>query len=101
MSVGFVKEAVVPMLELAFFGSSFAFIFFTISIQKLGVTKSNAFTNAIPVLTAIFAFFLLGETLSFIKMAGIGLVIAGLFMSQVRRIPGWRKTRNFFIRPNE
>jgi len=101
MSVGYVQEAVVPMLELAFFGSSFAFIFFTFSIQKIGVTKSNAFTNAIPVLTAIFAFFLLGETLSVIKMAGIGLVIAGLFMSQVRRIPGWRRTRNFFIRPNE
>jgi len=101
MSVGFVKEAVVPMLELAFFGSSFAFIFFTFSIQKIGVTKSNAFTNAIPVLTAIFAFFMLGETLTIVKMGGIGLVIAGLFMSQIYRIPGWRRTRNFFIRPNE
>jgi drug/metabolite transporter (DMT)-like permease len=101
ISVGYVKEAVIPMIELAFFGSSFAFIFFTFSIKKIGVTKSNAFTNAIPVLTAIFAFFMLGETLTVIKMGGIGLVITGLFMSQVRRIPGLRRTRNFFIRPNE
>ena len=101
VSVGFVKEAVVPLLELAIFGSSFAFIFFTVSIKKIGVTKSNAFTNAIPVLTAIFAFFLLGETLTLIKMAGIGLVISGLFMSQVRRIPGLVRTKRFFIRPNE
>jgi len=100
MSVGYVEEAVVPLLELAFFGSSFAFIFFTFSIKKIGVTKSNAFTNAIPVLTAIFAFFMLGETLSLIKMAGIGLVISGLFMSQIKRIPGIRK-KVFYVRPNE
>ena len=100
VSTGYVQEAVIPMLELAVFGSSFAFIFFTFSIKKIGVTKSNAFTNAIPVLTAIFAFFLLGETLTMIKMAGIGLVISGLFMSQIKRIPYFRKKR-VYIRPNE
>ncbi len=100
ISVGYVEEAVVPLLELAFFGSSFAFIFFTFSIKKIGVTKSNAFTNAIPVLTAIFAYFMLGETLSFIKMAGIGLVISGLFMSQIKRMSGLRK-KIFYVRPNE
>jgi drug/metabolite transporter (DMT)-like permease len=100
IEVGYVAEAVVPMLELAVFGSSFAFIFFTFSIKKIGVTKSNAFTNAIPVLTAIFAFFLLGETLTVIKMSGIGLVISGLFMSQIRKFPFFRKKR-YYIRPNE
>jgi drug/metabolite transporter (DMT)-like permease len=100
MSVGYVKEAVVPLLELAVFGSSFAFIFFTFSIKKIGVTKSNAFTNAIPVLTAIFAYFLLGEVLTIIKMGGIGLVIAGLFMSQLKRLPLLKK-RRVYIRPNE
>jgi drug/metabolite transporter (DMT)-like permease len=99
-SVGFVPEAVVPMLELAIFGSSFAFIFFTFSIKKIGVTKSNAFTNAIPVLTAIFAFFLLGETLTWVKMSGIGLVISGLFMSQIKKLPALRR-RKYYIRPNE
>ena len=99
MATGYVAEAVVPLLELAIFGSSFAFIFFTFSIKKIGVTKSNAFTNAIPVLTAIFAFIMLGETLSAIKMGGIGLVIAGLFMSQIRRFPGMR--RKTYIRPSE
>ena len=99
VSTGYVAKAVVPLLELAFFGSSFAFIFFTFSIKRIGVTKSNAFTNAIPVLTALFAFFLLGETLTVIKMSGIGLVIAGLFMSQIKRFPRIRKKT--LIRPSE
>ncbi len=100
ISTGYAQKAVVPLLELAVFGSSFAFIFFTYSIKKIGVTKSNAFTNAIPVLTAIFAFFMLGESLTVIKMTGIGLVISGLFMSQVKRMPKLRKGR-IYIRPNE
>jgi len=99
ISVGFQPKAVLPLLELAIFGSSLAFIFFTFSINKIGVTKSNAFTNAIPVLTALFAFFLLGETLTVIKMSGIGLVIAGLFMSQIKRFPRIRKKT--LIRPSE
>jgi drug/metabolite transporter (DMT)-like permease len=99
IATGYVAEAVLPLLELAIFGSSFAFIFFTFSIKKIGVTKSNAFTNAIPVLTAIFAFFMLGETLTAIKMGGIGLVIAGLFMSQIKRFP--RMRRKTYIRPSE
>jgi drug/metabolite transporter (DMT)-like permease len=99
VSVGYVAKAVVPLLELAIFGSSFAFIFFTFSIKRIGVTRSNAFTNAIPVLTAVFAFFMLGEVLTPIKMGGIGLVIAGLFMSQIKRIPRFRKST--YIRPSE
>ena len=99
ISTGYVAKAVAPLLELAIFGSSFAFIFFTFSIKKIGVTKSNAFTNAIPVLTAVFAFFMLGETLTAIKMGGIGLVIAGLFMSQIKRFP--RMRRKTYIRPSE
>ena len=99
VATGYVASAVVPLLELALFGSSFAFIFFTFSIKRIGVTKSNAFTNAIPVLTAIFAFFMLGEMLTAIKMAGIGLVIAGLFMSQIKRFPRFRKRP--YIRPSE
>lgn len=84
IKTGFSTEAWVPLLELAIFGSSFAFIFFTFSIQKIGVGKANAFTNLIPVFTAIIAYFVIDELLNFNKMLGISLVIAGLFLSQVR-----------------
>jgi drug/metabolite transporter (DMT)-like permease len=97
---GFSSEAWVPMLELAIFGSSFAFIFFTFSIHKIGVGKANAFTNLIPVFTAFIAYFVLDEILNFNKMLGISLVIAGLFLSQIKTSKLKEKLRSY-IRPSE
>lgn len=99
-SSGFSSDAWIPLLELAIFGSSFAFIFFTFSIQKIGIGKANAFTNLIPVITAIIAYFVLDEILSISKMAGISLVIAGLFLSQIRTSGLKERWRNH-IRPSE
>ncbi len=79
------REVIFALLKLGIFASTFAFIFFTYAIKNLGVTRANIFTNTIPVLTAIFAYFLLNETLTPMKMLGIGVVVIGLFLSQVRR----------------
>ena len=97
---GFSSEAWIPLLELAIFGSSFAFIFFTFSIQKIGVGKANAFTNLIPVFTAVIAYFILNEVLNFNKLLGISLVISGLFLSQVKASKLKEKLRSY-IRPSE
>ena len=78
------SEVLISILELAIFASSLAFIFFTYGLNHLGITKSNIFINAIPVFTAIFAYFVLGELLSFQKMVGISIVISGLFLSQAK-----------------
>lgn len=72
-----------PVLELALFASCGAFILFAYSVNKMGITKANVFTNMIPVLTAIFAFFILGEKLSFRNLIGMAIVITGIFLSQL------------------
>lgn len=77
-------EVWLAIIQLAVFASSLAFIFFTYAIKYLGINKSNIFINAIPVFTAIFAFFVLNETLNFQKMLGISIVIGGLFLSQAK-----------------
>ena len=77
-------DIVIPVIELAIFASSFAFIFFIIGIRELGATRANIFANLIPVFTAIFAFFLLNEILPARKILGIAIVIAGVFLSQYR-----------------
>lgn len=100
LQTGFSAKAWVPLLELAFFGSSFAFIFFTFAIQRIGIGKANAFTNAIPVITAIIAYFILGEIISFSKITGILIVIGGLFLSQMKT-SGLRQRIRSYIRPNE
>ena len=97
---GFFSEAWIPLLELAIFGSSFAFIFFTFSIQRIGVGKANAFTNLIPVITAIIAYFVLDEILNINKITGILLVIGGLFLSQIK-INGLKDKLRSYIKPTE
>jgi drug/metabolite transporter (DMT)-like permease len=84
----FDPDAMLAIAELAIFASTLAFVFFTYSVRHMGVTKSNMFVNIIPVFTAIFAWFILGDILTFQKISGILLVIAGLFMAQVK----FRKT---------
>ena len=78
-------EVVIPLLNLGVFASTFAFIFFTYSIKNLGISRANIFTNAIPVLTAIFAYFMLGESITPLKVIGIMVVVFGLFLSQFKR----------------
>ena len=55
---------------------------YTYSLKHLGITRASSFTNVIPVLTAVFAYFMLNEELTPIKMLGIGVVVLGLFLSQ-------------------
>jgi drug/metabolite transporter (DMT)-like permease len=65
------------------FASSGAFVLFAYSVRHLGISRANIFSNLIPVFTAIFAFFIVGDRLTFLNAAGMAVVIAGLFLSQI------------------
>ena len=77
-------QALTAILKLAVFASCMAFIFYTYSIKHLGINNASIFVNVIPVFTAIFAWYILGEELSLRKFTGIGVVISGLFIAQFR-----------------
>lgn len=77
-------EVLISVAELSFFGSCLAFIFFTYAVRQIGVSKANSFSNLIPVFTAIFAYFTLGEILNMQKIIGIFIVISGLFLTQLK-----------------
>lgn len=79
----FTLNAFIPIFELAVFASCGAFILFGFSVRHMGVTRANIFTNFIPIFTAFFSFFILGERLTLQNMAGMGIVITGLIMSQI------------------
>ncbi len=76
-------RAIMSLIYLALFGSTAAFIFYNYGIKKLGASKANVFTNIIPVLTAVFAYFVLREEMTWQKVTGIAIVLAGLFFSQL------------------
>ena len=78
-------QAIRAILLLSVFASTLAFILFTFSVRNIGINRSNVFVNLIPVFTAIFAFMILGDQLTVQKFAGISIVIAGLFLAQIKR----------------
>jgi len=75
-------DMVLPVIKLAVFASTLAFLFFVYSIQKIGMARTNVFINLIPVFTALLAFLVLHEKFGFLKITGIVVVIAGLVFSQ-------------------
>ncbi len=75
-----------PLVKLAIFASTVAFLLFTTSIKQLGIAKAAVFANSIPVFTAIFAFFILKENMNLLKVLGIIIVILGLFLSQANQL---------------
>ncbi len=84
-------QAFRAIILLAVFSSTLAFVFFTQSIRKIGVTRSNTFINLIPVFVAVFSYLILKEELGLQKIIGIVIVVAGLFLAQLSRKPGNRK----------
>jgi drug/metabolite transporter (DMT)-like permease len=83
VSIPFTFEMFKPIIELSIFASCGAFILFAWSVRNMGITKANVFSNCIPVFTALFSFILMGEKLTVQNIAGMIIVIAGLFMSQM------------------
>ncbi len=85
MARPFHPEAFRAIVLLAVFSSTLAFVFFTQSIRQIGVNRSNSFINLIPVFVAILSFFILKEELGGQKIIGITVVVAGLFLAQIKR----------------
>jgi drug/metabolite transporter (DMT)-like permease len=81
----FHPEAFRAIVFLAVFASTLAFVFFTQSIRQIGVNRSNTFINLIPVFVAILSYFILKESLETQQIAGIFIVVIGLFLAQIRR----------------
>jgi len=79
-------SVILSLFMLGIFASSLAFVLFTITVKRLGVIKSSLYTNLIPVFTAIFSYYFLGEVFSVQKLAGMAIVIAGVILSESGKI---------------
>lgn len=85
-------DAFIPVVKLAIFASSIAFVLYSYSIKMLGAVKTNIFTNLIPVITAFLSYIFLGEALLIHNLIGIMLVVGGLMLSQtnpLKTIAAW------------
>jgi drug/metabolite transporter (DMT)-like permease len=82
-------SSLLAVLYLGVMGSGVCFILLTIGIRELGAARANIFANIVPVVTALVSFFMLDESMSFVKISGIGVTILGLLLSQVSTI-SWK-----------
>ncbi len=78
-------EIISSFLFLSILASSLSFVFYTKSIEIYGISKANIFSNLIPVFTAIFSYFMLAEIITLQKIAGMAIVIFGIFLSERSR----------------
>jgi drug/metabolite transporter (DMT)-like permease len=72
-------------LFLGILASSLAYVFYAKTMKELGISKSNIFTNLIPVFTAIFSFFILSERFTPFKLAGMIIVIGGVIITELNQ----------------
>lgn len=68
------------VLALGVLCSCAAFVLYADGIRALGVTRTSMFVNLMPGMTAIASFFILGEQLSVVKIAGITITVMGLMI---------------------
>jgi drug/metabolite transporter (DMT)-like permease len=69
---------------LGVFCSATAYALWAFAFSKLGASKANVYSNLIPVFTAIFSYFLAIEKMTIFKIVGIGIVVIGLVLSQLK-----------------
>ncbi|MBP6978107.1 MAG: DMT family transporter [Lentimicrobiaceae bacterium] len=74
------------LIQLSLFASTFAYILFTYGVKKIGVSRTNVFTNLIPIFTAFFSWFILSEYFNLHKILGILIVIAGVILTQFQHL---------------
>lgn len=78
----FNREFVVSIFFLAIFPSVLSFLLYISVLKKIGVTKTSAFSNLIPIITGIFSFMLLGSRFNIREILGVMIVVTGLFLTQ-------------------
>ncbi len=70
---------------LTLFASTLAFLMYVFVLARIGMVRSNMFTNLIPVFAAAFSWLMLGEQFDARKIAGMVLILMGVMVSQMHK----------------
>lgn len=70
---------------LGVFCSTVAYMFFNYGMKHLGATAGSVYNNVIPVFSLLLALAIGQETISWIKVAGMAVVLVGLTVAQRKR----------------
>lgn len=70
------------MLYLGVVASSLAFIMWNDAIRIIGPIRTNLYIYMVPVMTTIFAYFILNEQITWLSVLGTIGILAGLYLSE-------------------
>ena len=70
------------LLTLGICCSTLAYVFYNIGVRRLGASEACIFNNAIPVFSLLAAVLIGQEIFSWLKVAGIVIVISGVAIAQ-------------------
>ncbi len=90
---GYTMYQTFSLLGLGVMASGVAYIFLAISIRDLGINMTGLISNLIPVFTGVISYFFFDELFTLQKVAGMGVVIFGLFFSQLKFKMEWFRSR--------
>ena len=73
--------------RFATFSSVLAYIFWNRGVEQVGANVAGLFVHLMPVFGVLLAWLLLGETLLPFHVAGIVLILTGIWLTTRRRAP--------------
>jgi drug/metabolite transporter (DMT)-like permease len=73
-------QMVVSLLYLGVFGTAIAFVWYYMSVKKVGASSTSVFNNLVPVFGVTISVLLLGEPLLISMLVGGAVTIAGVLM---------------------
>jgi drug/metabolite transporter (DMT)-like permease len=75
------------VVYLGALGTVVAFVAFSEGIRRIGAPRASAFIVLVPLLGEVLTFWLLGEEVGGLIVAGTAVVLAGLWLVQTARPP--------------
>jgi drug/metabolite transporter (DMT)-like permease len=86
LSVAVDTRLLSALFSLAIFASSLAYVLYAVSLKHIGVSRTNVYSNLIPVITAVASYYILDEVFNTGKIVGIIIVISGVILTQVNKL---------------
>lgn len=79
-------RSVTALVFLTLFATIGAFLCYNYTLTKLPATRAAIFINGIPVVTALSAWVLIGESLTLVQGGGGAMVLVGVFVANIHGI---------------
>lgn len=76
------SEGLAAVVYLGVATSAFAFLIFNVGMKIIGVSRAAVNQMLFPAVTIVLSYFMLGETVNFLELGGITVIVVGVVVAQ-------------------